>query len=50
VDELRRRGAARAKLGAQTHALGFYEALGFVAFGPEFLDAGMPHREMVLEL
>ena len=50
VDELRRRGASRATLGAQTQALGFYEALGFNAVGPEFLDAGMPHREMVREL
>ena len=50
VDELRRRGASRAILGAQTHALGFYEALGFAAFGPEFIDAGMAHREMVQEL
>lgn len=50
VDELRRRGAARAMLGAQTHAIGFYEALGFQPFGPEFVDAGMPHREMVQEL
>ena len=50
VEELRRRGARQATLGAQTHALGFYEALGFSAVGPEFLDAGMPHREMVRDL
>ena len=36
----------RAALGAQTNALGFYEKLGFVAFGPEFLDANIPHRMM----
>lgn len=35
-----------ASLGAQTHALGFYEKLGFVAEGPEFDDAGIPHRMM----
>lgn len=40
-------GVAKVKLGAQTHALGFYERLGFVATGPVFLDAGIPHREMV---
>lgn len=39
-------GVTRAKLGAQTHALGFYEALGFAAFGPEYDDAGLPHRDM----
>jgi len=43
-------GVARVKLGAQTHALGFYARLGFVAFGAEFLDAGIPHRDMVLVL
>lgn len=43
-------GVVRVKLGAQTHALGFYERLGFVAFGPGFLDAGIPHRDMVLVL
>ena len=37
-------------LGAQTHATGFYAALGFRAVGDEFLDAGIPHREMVLDL
>lgn len=41
------KGATTVKLGAQTHALGFYQALGFVAEGPEFDDAGIPHRDMV---
>ena len=43
-------GVKKVKLGAQTHALGFYERLGFTVFGPEFDDAGIPHREMVLVL
>jgi predicted GNAT family N-acyltransferase len=43
-------GVRRVKLGAQTHALGFYERLGFQAFGPEYLDAGIAHRDMMLEL
>ncbi|MEL7097345.1 MAG: GNAT family N-acetyltransferase [Pseudomonadota bacterium] len=38
--------ATRALLGAQTHALGFYERLGFTAFGPVYDDAGIPHRDM----
>ena len=38
-----------AKLGAQTHALGFYAALGFIAIGPEFDDAGIAHRDMLLQ-
>ncbi|VDC23259.1 putative N-acetyltransferase YjcF [Pseudogemmobacter humi] len=43
-------GMTRAKLGAQIHALGFYEALGFRAFGPEYDDAGIAHRDMELML
>lgn len=38
------------KLGAQSHALGFYEKLGFSAYGPEYLDAGIPHRDMSFAL
>ncbi len=37
-------------LNAQLHALGFYEALGFAAEGPEFMEAGIPHRAMRLRL
>ena len=50
VQECRRLGLKTARLGAQTHALGFYEALGFEAVGPVFDDAGIPHREMILSL
>lgn len=39
-------GVTRAKLGAQTHALAFYEKLGFAAFGSVYDDAGLPHRDM----
>ena len=46
LDELRRESVRVAKLASQTHALEFYEALGFVAEGPEFLDAGILHRNM----
>lgn len=35
-------------LNAQTSAIGFYQKAGFIAEGPEFLDAGIPHRRMVL--
>ncbi|MFC8246365.1 GNAT family N-acetyltransferase [Streptomyces chartreusis] len=45
-DAARARGLAAVDLHAQTHALGFYERLGYVAYGPEFPDAGMPHRAM----
>lgn len=50
VEVLKSRGVKTAKLGAQTHAIGFYEALGFTAEGPEFDDAGIPHRMMVRPL
>ncbi|MEU8518555.1 GNAT family N-acetyltransferase [Streptomyces sp. NBC_01216] len=45
-DAARERGLAAVDLHAQTHALGFYERLGYRAYGPEFPDAGIPHRAM----
>lgn len=50
VGRLRQRGLRVAKLGAQVHALGFYQALGFTAYGPVYDDAGIPHRDMSLAL
>jgi ElaA protein len=40
---------AKLRLGSQTHALAFYAALGFEAVGWEYMDAGIPHRDMVKE-
>ncbi|MET7454464.1 GNAT family N-acetyltransferase [Streptomyces sp. NPDC005574] len=45
-DAARALGLAAVDLHAQTHALGFYERLDYVAYGPEFPDAGIPHRAM----
>ncbi|SED88625.1 Predicted N-acyltransferase, GNAT family [Streptomyces sp. 2131.1] len=45
-DAARNRGLAAVDLHAQTHALGFYERLGYEPYGPEFMDAGIPHRAM----
>jgi predicted GNAT family N-acyltransferase len=42
----RARGETRFYLTAQSDKLGLYEKLGFVAFGDEFDDAGMPHFAM----
>lgn len=39
-------GAPGAYLESQTHAAAFYEKLGFVAEGPEFEEAGIPHVAM----
>ena len=46
MDHARGRGRDRFYLTAQSDKLGFYQALGFVAFGPEIIDGGMPHRAM----
>jgi predicted GNAT family N-acyltransferase len=40
------RGLTALDLHAQTHALGFYERLGYTPYGPEYLEAGIPHRAM----
>ncbi|MFJ8857369.1 GNAT family N-acetyltransferase [Streptomyces sp. NPDC102451] len=45
-EEARTLGLTAVDLHAQTHALGFYERLGYTAYGPEFPDAGIPHRSM----
>lgn len=41
-------GSTRPFLNAQTHALGFFRRHGFIADGPEFMEAGIPHRRLVL--
>ncbi|MFE6338852.1 GNAT family N-acetyltransferase [Streptomyces sp. NPDC057806] len=45
-DAARARGLRAVDLHAQTQALGFYERLGYEAYGPEFADAGIAHRAM----
>ena len=42
----RDQGFARVALNAQTRAAGFYARYGFEASGPEFDEAGIPHRAM----
>lgn len=42
----RQSGLDEVYLHAQTHALAFYERTGFAAEGPEFDEAGIPHRLM----
>ncbi|MGE0859924.1 MAG: GNAT family N-acetyltransferase [Gammaproteobacteria bacterium] len=46
VAHARTAGAREVHLHAQVHALEFYAAAGFIAEGPEFDDAGIPHRTM----
>lgn len=38
----------KAKLGAQTYAIPFYEKLGFEICSNEYLDAGILHKDMQL--
>ena len=40
----------KAILHAQNHAIPFYQKSGFNILGNEFIDAGIPHHEMVLIL
>ena len=48
IEYARQLGHRELVLHAQTHALAFYRRYGFQATGPEFMEAGIPHRRMVL--
>ncbi|HKW38041.1 MAG TPA: GNAT family N-acetyltransferase [Burkholderiales bacterium] len=50
LDRARERSMERSVLHAQTHAAGFYRRFGFSERGEEFLEAGIPHVEMTLDL
>ena len=42
-------GAKTVRVGAQTHAVGFYEKCGFNLLGtPEYLEENIPHYDMLL--
>jgi len=49
VEAGRQRGDAEIVLAAQTHALPFYRAHGFMERGAPYLEAGIEHRDMALE-
>jgi predicted GNAT family N-acyltransferase len=46
----RERGLQRMFLNAQITAMPFYARAGFIVEGEAFMDAGIPHKRMVLEL
>lgn len=50
IQAAREAGHTHVALSAQLHALAFYQRLGFVAHGGTFMDAGIPHQEMLLTL
>lgn len=46
MQEAEARGFTEVGLAAQVHAVPFYEKFGFVAYGEQFMDAGIPHYRM----
>lgn len=44
------KGYSKVKLNAQTHAIDFYQRLGYETVSGEFLDAGIPHVTMIKTL
>ncbi len=43
-------GVTKFKLNAQTHAIPFYERLGYKTISDIFMDAGIPHVTMIKEV
>jgi len=43
-------GYDKLKLNAQTHAIRFYENLGFEVSSDEFFEAGIPHKTMIMHI
>ena len=50
IDITRKMGYKEARLDAQVRAIGFYERFGFKVVSEEFMDAGIPHKKMSLDL
>ncbi|AHF66981.1 MULTISPECIES: GNAT family N-acetyltransferase [Pseudomonas] len=49
LDEAQTRGLKQQKLSAQVQAVAFYQRFGFTVVSDEFLEAGLPHVDMVRE-
>ncbi|KIQ35208.1 MULTISPECIES: GNAT family N-acetyltransferase [Pseudomonas syringae group] len=47
INEAEKRGLKEQKLSAQVQAVAFYERFGFTVVSDEFLEAGLPHVNMV---
>ena len=50
IDIARQQDLTTVHLGAQIPVIPFYQGMGFEPEGEEFLDAGIPHQHMVLNL
>lgn len=48
--ELKQRGVTSVELDARSTAIGFYEKLGYVGEGVEFIAVSIPHLRMVKSL
>jgi predicted GNAT family N-acyltransferase len=46
IGEARNRGVREVLLTAQVHAIEFYRGHGFAEEGADYLEAGIPHRDM----
>lgn len=46
MQQARERGDREVVLSAQVHAAAFYRAHGFVEEGAQYMEAGIPHRDM----
>lgn len=49
MSHARLKGMSRLSLSAQTYALDFYRQLGFETCSSTYMDAGIPHQDMVWE-
>ncbi|MCD5995549.1 GNAT family N-acetyltransferase [Pseudomonas sp. CDFA 602] len=47
INEAEQRNLRTQKLSAQVHAASFYERFGFTVISEEFLEAGLPHVDMI---
>ena len=48
--EARSRGFRRIVLSAQKHAVPFYASFGFVVESDEYMDCGIPHHDMGVDV
>lgn len=46
LEIIKNKGAARAYLSAQTHAIRFYQQAGFTVISVEYFDVNIPHVDM----
>ena len=50
IDQAAAQGISTLTLHSQVYAIPFYEKFGFIAQGPIYEEAGIPHRNMILLL